>query len=64
MPTSVEWCYAKAMIVRKQMAVVLAEKIAQGQYTFEDAINVAREILFETPQSLCGMTPTLGRFKR
>lgn len=60
---SVEWCYAKGIIVRKQMAQVLAGKIAQGQYTFDEAINVAREILFETPQSLCGMTPAPGRFK-
>jgi hypothetical protein len=59
----VEWCYAKAIIVRKQMAQVMAEKITQGQYSFEDAISVAREILFETPQSLCGMTPVLGRLK-
>jgi hypothetical protein len=51
----VEWAYAKALIVRKQMAQVLAEKISQGQYSFGEAINVAREILFETPQSLCMM---------
>jgi hypothetical protein len=61
---AVEWCYAKAIIVRKQMARVLAEKVAQGQYSFDEAINVAREILFETPQSLCGMTPTQGKLKR
>ena len=61
---SVEWCYAKAVIVRKQMAQVLAGKVAQGQYTFDEAVNVAREILFETPQSLCGMTPVVGRFRR
>jgi hypothetical protein len=60
---AVEWCYAKAIIVRKQMARVLAEKVAQGQYSFEDALRVARAILFETPQSLCGMTPTLGELK-
>ena len=42
---------------------ILAGKVAQGQYTFDDAINVAREILFETPQSLCGMTPAPGKFK-
>jgi hypothetical protein len=59
----VEWAYAKAIIVRKQMAQVLAEKVTQGQYAFDDAIRIAREILFETPQSLCGMTPTLGKFK-
>jgi hypothetical protein len=60
---AVEWCYAKAVIVRKQMAWVLNEKVAQGQYSFDDAVNVAREILFETPQSLCGMTPTIGQLK-
>ncbi len=59
----VEWSYAKALIVRKQMAQVLAEKVAQGQYTFDDAIWVAREILFETPQSLCGMTPAPGKLR-
>lgn len=58
---SVEWCYAKAILVRKQMAWVLAEKVAQGQYPLDEAINVAREILFETPQSLCGMSPTIGQ---
>lgn len=60
---SVEWCYAKAVIVRKQLAWVLAEKVAQGQYAFDEAIHVAREILFATPQSLCGMSPTTGKLK-
>jgi glucuronate isomerase len=58
-----EWSYAKAFIVRKQMAVVLAEKIEQGQYTLDDALHVAREILFETPQTLAGMTPVAGQAK-
>jgi hypothetical protein len=53
----VEWAYAKALIVRKQMAQVLAEKISQSQYIFDEAIGVAREILFETPQTLVGMVP-------
>ena len=59
----VEWSYAKTIIVRKQMAQVLAEKVAQGQYTLAEALHVAREILYETPQSLCGMTPTIGKAK-
>jgi hypothetical protein len=53
----VEWTYAKALIVRKQMACVLAEKIAQGQYSHEDALSVARGTLFESPQTLLNMTP-------
>src|SRR5438067_1668067 len=32
-----EWSYAKAIIVRKQLAHVLAEKIEQGQYSRDDA---------------------------
>ena len=59
----VEWAYAKSIIVRKQMAQVFAEKIDQGQYTFDQALGIAREILFETPRSLCGMTPEPGRAK-
>ena len=53
----VEWTYAKAVLVRKQMAQVLAQKVEQGQYSFEEAINIARRILFESPQSLLGMRP-------
>lgn len=53
----VEWTYAKALIVRKQLARVLAEKIDQSQYTTDDAINVARSILYETPQTLLGFAP-------
>lgn len=60
---AVEWAYAKAVIVRKQMAQVLAEKVAQGQYSTGDAIDVARQILFETPRTLVGMTPVPRKLK-
>ena len=53
----VEWTYAKAVIVRKQLAEVLAQKIDQGQYTVDEALAIARQILFETPQTLNGMQP-------
>ncbi len=53
----VEWSYAKAVIVRRQLAEVLAGKVAQGQYTVDEALGIARAILFETPQTLNGMTP-------
>src|SRR5438128_5031784 len=55
----VEWTYAKAIMVRKQMARVFAEKVEQGQYTVDDALAIARSILFETPQTLLGMRPRL-----
>src|SRR4030095_10503615 len=50
-----EWTYAKTILVRKQMAQVFASKIEQGQYSFEDAVTIARAILFETPQSILRM---------
>jgi glucuronate isomerase len=56
----VEWTYAKAIIVRKQLARVLAEKIGAGQYSFEEALAVARATLFDAPQSLLGMKPVGG----
>jgi hypothetical protein len=43
--------------VRKQMARVFAEKVEQGQYTVDDALSIARSILFESPQTLLNMRP-------
>lgn len=57
---AVEWTYGKALLVRKQMAQVLAQKIEQGQYARDEALTVARAILFETPQTLLGMMPYSG----
>lgn len=51
----VEWTYGKVIMVRKQMAHVLAQKIEDGQYTRDDALAIAQAILFESPQTLCGM---------
>jgi glucuronate isomerase len=51
----VEWVYGKARMVQKQLARVLAEKVEQGQYTRDDAVAVARAILYDTPQSTLGM---------
>ncbi len=53
----VEWVYGKALLVRKQMARVLAQKIEQGQYTRDSALAIAKSILYETPQTLLGMIP-------
>jgi hypothetical protein len=56
----VEWTYAKAVLVRKQLAEVLTQKIEQGQYTFDEALSMAHQIFFETPQTLLGMRPGPG----
>ncbi len=53
----VEWTYAKAVILRKQLARVLAEKVGQGQFKAEESLSIARQILFDAPQSLLGMKP-------
>ena len=50
-----DWTYAKAVLVRKQWADVLAQKVEQGQFSISEALSVARQILYETPQTLVGM---------
>jgi hypothetical protein len=53
----IEWTYAKAVLVRKQLARVLADRVASGQYTFDDAMSIARSILHDSPEEILGMTP-------
>ena len=52
-----EWTYGKAMIVRRQLARVLAEKIDLGQYSFSEALAIAEAILYQSPQQILGMVP-------
>jgi len=52
-----DWAYAKLIIVRRQLARVLAERIDQGQYSFDEALTIAETILYQTPQQLLRMTP-------
>jgi hypothetical protein len=54
----VEWVHGKMMIVRRCMTEVLAAKIRSGQYTLPQAIDTARRIMYETPQSLLGFIPS------
>ncbi len=56
----VEWTYAKAILVRKQLARVLADKIEQGQYSREDALAIATAVLYESPRSILGMIPKVS----
>ena len=53
----VEWTYGKAMAVRRLMARTLAKAVERGQYSFEEAVDIARAVLYETPQSVLGMVP-------
>jgi hypothetical protein len=54
---SIEWVYGKAVLVRKLMAEVLAGRVESGQYSIGDALAIAREICYESPQSLLGLRP-------
>ncbi len=53
----VEWQYAKATLVRRLYADVLAERVERGQYSFDDALSIARSVLYESAEHLLGMTP-------
>ncbi len=52
-----EWTYAKAVLVRAQWAEVLAQKVEQGQFNVDEALGIAHQAMFETPQTLLGMIP-------
>lgn len=56
----VDWAYAKTVLVRKQIAAVLAPRVAQGQYSMDEALGIARAILYDTPQKALGMTPSIS----
>ena len=53
----VEWSYAKAKMVLNQLAIVLAQKVAQGQYTRNDAVQIAKATLFDSCRDLLGIQP-------
>jgi len=53
----VEWAYGKMLLVRKLLAGVLADKIALGQYSFDEAVSIAAATLYDTPQKLLKLTP-------
>jgi len=56
-----DWAYAKSVLVRRQWAEVLAGKVDQGQYTVDEALKIARQSFYETPQSLLGIVPRTRR---
>ena len=52
-----EWSYAKAVIVRKILARVLAERIDLGHLDQTMALEFAGTILYDSPRCLLGMSP-------
>ena len=47
-----EWAYARAKLTQRVLANVLAEKIDRGFLNIDDALAMAREILYETPRQV------------
>jgi hypothetical protein len=60
---TMEWSYAKAVMVRRALSRVLADKVISGQYDRKVALAVARDILFVSPRRLLGMEPAATQVK-
>jgi glucuronate isomerase len=56
---TMEWSYAKAVVVRKLLAGALADRVQRGQYDKAGAVRIARELFFETPHALLGIEPAV-----
>ena len=52
-----EWTYGKAILVRRQLARVLADRIDLGQYSLGESLQLAEEILYRSPQELLRLAP-------
>jgi glucuronate isomerase len=50
-----DWAYAKAALIRRQWAEVLAQKVEQGQYSIEQALEIAHQVFYESAKTLLGM---------
>ena len=54
---TIEWVYGKARMVRRQMARLFADRISTAWCSLDEALEMAREILYETPKSVMRMQP-------
>ena len=54
---AIEWTYAKAKMVRNQMAQVLEQKVRQGQYSVSEALAVAKAIFFDSSCEMLHVQP-------
>jgi len=53
----IEWSYAKANMVKNELAAVITDKIERGHFDMKTGLGIAAETLYETPQTLLGMVP-------
>ncbi len=52
----IEWLYAKSILVRTELTRALAHRIERGQYAPDEAVEIARKLLRETPERLLGLS--------
>jgi len=50
-------------LIKKLMAQVYGQRVEQGQFSKEEAIAIARAVLYETRRRSGGMTPEFGQLK-
>ncbi|NBB94281.1 MAG: hypothetical protein GVY16_00890 [Planctomycetes bacterium] len=48
----VDWIYARLQMTKRVLAIVLSDKIDQGFYTLTQAVDVAQQVLMDTPKAL------------
>jgi glucuronate isomerase len=48
----VDWLYAKSNLVRTELAKALAKRVERGQYTRQEAVQIASKLLLETSRRL------------
>jgi len=47
-----EWSYGRLKLVHHVLSLVLAEKIVSGYLSEDDALQIARYLLFDAPQQI------------
>ncbi len=54
---TLEWSVAKLQLVESILASLLSERVARGQYSPRDALQIANGLLYSAPQELLGVVP-------
>ncbi len=51
----VDWLYGRVLLSKRALANALGQKVNQGIYSHNQAVGVAREVLFDTPKRIFGL---------
>ena len=52
---TVEWGYGKRQLVQRELAALLAERVATGYLTRNDASEIAQRWLWQNPVEMYGL---------